>query len=288
VKNPPAQVRPGEEETVLVELSQAVSLHLTLVKPGRFLMGSNDENASDNEKPAHEVYFTEHFYIGTFPVTQRQWEAVFPDSYPSRFKGSELPVEQVSWHDIVDGTQDEGPPEGFLPRINRQLAKDPKWTGYAFRLPTEAEWEYAAKGGHLAPQDFEQDTTTKSLYPEYAGGDELGKVGWYSKNSNRSTHPVGRKQANQLGLYDLSGNVWEWCADDYVSKVYQERVDKVTINPLAVEATENNPDRVLRGGSWFFSAQGCRLSFRGGGGDPGGRGHHYGFRLVLAPIRASE
>jgi formylglycine-generating enzyme required for sulfatase activity len=277
-----------ENETLpLGEAPATVPFHLTLVKPGRFLMGSNDENAYDSEKPAHEVHFTEHFYIGTFPVTQRQWEAVFPDSYPSRFKGTELPVEQVSWHDIVDGTQDEGPPEGFLPRINRQLAKDPKWTGYAFRLPTEAEWEYAAKGGHLAPQDFEQNTATKGLYLEYGGSDELGKVGWYSKNSNRSTHPVGRKQANQLGLYDLSGNVWEWCADDYVSKVYQERVDKVTINPLVVEATENNLLRVLRGGAWIYPAQGCRLSYRFYF-DPGGRDGSYGFRLVLAPVRASE
>jgi formylglycine-generating enzyme required for sulfatase activity len=287
VKNPPAQVRPGEEETVLVELSQAVSLHLTLVKPGRFLMGSNDENASDNEKPAHEVYFTEHFYIGTSLVTQAQWEAVFPDHNPSYFKGTELPVEKVSWHDIVDGTRKGGPPEAFLTRINRQLAKDPKWTGYAFRLPTEAEWEYAAKGGHLAPQDFDQDTATKDLYPEYGGSDELDKAGWYGEKSNNSTHPVGRKQANELGLYDLSGNVWEWCADEYDGNIYRKRAGEAPLQSPVVKATENRPFRVLRGGSWVFPARRCRLSDRSYDG-PGRRVDSRGFRLVLAPVRASE
>jgi formylglycine-generating enzyme required for sulfatase activity len=214
---------PENDTLPLGEAPATVPIHLTLVKPGRFLMGSNAENAEEDEKPAHEVYFDAPFYIGTFPVTQAQWAAVFPDHSPSRFKGTELPVENVSWHDIVDGSQEGGPPEAFLPRINRQLKREPKWTGYTFRLPTEAEWEYAAKGGHLAPQNFDQNSATKDLYPEYAGSDVLGKAGWYSENSNRSTHPVGRKQANQLGLYDLSGNVDEWCADAYESDIYKKR-----------------------------------------------------------------
>jgi formylglycine-generating enzyme required for sulfatase activity len=287
VKIPTAQARPGEDETVLVELSQNASLHLNLVKPGRFLMGSNAENTEKREKPAHEIYFEEHFYIGIFPVTQAQWRAVFPTHNPARFKGDELPVENVSWHDIVDGTQNGGPPEAFLHRINRHLENDPAWAGYAFRLPTEAEWEYAAKGGHLAPQDFDRDSATKDLYPEYAGSDVLGKAGWYSENSNRSTHPVGRKQANQLGLYDLSGNVDEWCADAYDGNIYEERVGEAPIISPMVEPNENRPGRVLRGGSWIDSARYCRLSFRGGGG-PGGRNDDVGFRLVLAPVRAGE
>jgi len=181
VKIPSENVRPGEGPTIKVELSEGATFELTLVKPGRFLMGSNADNAGSDEKPAHEIRFEVPFYIGTFPVTQAQWAAIFPDHNPSRFPGPERPVEMVSWHDIVDGSQDGGPPEAFLTRINRQLKNYPKWTGYAFRLPTEAEWEYAAKGGHLAPQDFDQNTATKDLYPEYAGSDELNSVGWFEE-----------------------------------------------------------------------------------------------------------
>jgi formylglycine-generating enzyme required for sulfatase activity len=277
-----------ENDTLpLGEAPTKASLHLTLVKPGRFLMGSNDENAVGDEKPVHEVYFDTPFYIGTFPITQAQWEAVFPDYNPSDFKGTELPVENVSWHDIVDGSQKDGPPEAFLTRINRQLKNYPNWTGYAFRLPTEAEWEYAAKGGHLAPQDFDQNTATKDLYPEYAGSDELEKAAWYSENSNRSTHPVGRKQANELGLFDLSGNVWEWCTDAFDRNIYKKRAGEAPIESPEVKATKDRPLRVLRGGSWFHSARFCRLSFRYFY-DPGSRGINFGFRLVLAPVRASE
>jgi formylglycine-generating enzyme required for sulfatase activity len=275
------------EVVPLGEAPANVTIHLTLVRPGRFLMGSNAEHADSDEQPVHEIRFTNHFYIGTFPVTQAQWSAIFTDHHPSRFKGPDLPVESVSWHDIVDGTQGNGPPEAFLVRINRQLEKLPKWTGYAFRLPTEAEWEYAAKGGHLAPKDFGQGTDTTELYSEYAGGDELNPLGWFEDNNDIGSHPVGRKQANQLGLYDLSGNVWEWCADAYDSQTYRERAGKVTENPPAVEATENRPYRVLRGGSWFGSARLCRLSLRDDD-DPEYRGGHCGFRLVLAPVRAGE
>ena len=277
-------------ENAIIPLGKSpttVPLHLTQVKPGRFLMGRDAKDANSDEQPVHEIRFTDPFYIGTFPVTQAQWSAILPGHNPSYFKGPNLPVEQVSWHDLVDGSQDDGLPEAFLTRINRQLAKLPQWAGYAFRLPTEAEWEYAAKGGHLAPQNFEQGADTTILYSEYAGGDELDPVGWFKVNNNISTHSVGRKQPNQLGLYDLSGNVWEWCADVYDSQTYRERAGKETENPPAVEATENGRIRVLRGGSWFSSARLCRLSDRFDGG-PERRFFDYGFRLVLAPVRAGE
>jgi formylglycine-generating enzyme required for sulfatase activity len=287
VKISPVNTLPGEGPTIKVKLPEGPTFDLTLVRPGRFLMGSNAENAEKREKPAHEVYFDAPFYIGTFPVTQAQWRAVFPNHNPARFKGDELPVESVSWHDIVDGSQEGGPPEAFLTRINRHLKNYPEWIGYAFRLPTEAEWEYAAKGGHLARQVFDQNSTTKVLYPEYAGSDELDKTGWYNKNSNSSTHPVGRKQTNELGLYDLSGNVLEWCEDAYDGDIYKKRAGEAPIESPVVAATENGPDRVLRGGSWVDSARHCRLSYRYIN-HPGHRDYDFGFRLVLAPVRASE
>ncbi|MFK8162326.1 MAG: formylglycine-generating enzyme family protein [Lewinella sp.] len=277
-------------ENIALSLGEAPGkavFHLTLVKPGRFLMGSNSEKAYENEQPVHEIRFEEPFYIGTFPVTQAQWEAVFPGRNPSDFKGPNLPVENVSWHDIVDGSQKDGPPEAFLTRINRLLKENIAWAGYAFRLPTEAEWEYAAKGGHLAPQAFDLTSATADLYPEYADGDELGKVGWHRSNSNRNTHPLGRKQANVLGLYDLSGNVEEWCADAYDGKIYRERQERGSTDPAAIKATKDRPNRVLRGGSWIYSAQFCRLSYRNGD-DPEYRSINIGFRLVLAPVRAGE
>ena len=196
---------------------------MTFVKGGNFLMGS-DEYA--DEKPVHEVAVSD-YWIGTFPVTQALWKKVMLGVNPSYFKGDMHPVECVSWNDITDK---------FLPALN-------KMTGKNYRLPTEAEWEYAARGGTHWQDDF-----------KYAGSHDIDKVAWYDPNSHQKTNPVGLKTPNQLGLFDMSGNVWEWCSDWY--KAYSRAA---VSNPK--EATEES-FRVLRGGSWHDASGACRPSHR--------------------------
>lgn len=160
---------------------------MVAVEGGTFTMGATSEQGSDardNEKPAHKVTLSD-YYIGQTEVTQALWEAVM-GSNPSYRRGDNLPVEQVSWDDCQE----------FIQKLN-QL------TGKQFRLPTEAEWEYAARGRR------------KSRGYKYAGGNDIGLVAWYSGNSGYETHLVATKQANELGIYDMSGNVWEWCNDWY-------------------------------------------------------------------------
>ncbi|HDP98542.1 MAG TPA: hypothetical protein ENN22_05075, partial [bacterium] len=154
---------------------------MVFVAGGTFMMGSNEY---DNEKPIHKVY-VDDFYIGKYEVTQKQWFEIM-GSNPSRFKGDNLPVERVSWNDVQE----------FIRKLNAK-------TGGNFRLPTEAEREYASRGG------------SRSAHFKYSGSNNVDNVAWYDNNSGRKTHPVGTKQPNELGLYDMSGNVWEWCSDWY-------------------------------------------------------------------------
>ncbi|MDR0414732.1 MAG: formylglycine-generating enzyme family protein, partial [Prevotellaceae bacterium] len=169
------------------------------------------------------------FYIGKYEVTQKQYQDVM-DTIPSRFKGDNRPVEMVSWDDAQE----------FIKRLNAR-------TGKSYRLPTEAEWVYAARGG------------TKKSSDEYSGSDDINEVAWYTDNSDKQTHPVGGKKPNALGIYDMTGNVWEWCQDCYGSSC---------------------SSRVSCGGSWYDTAEGCRVASR----DYEGSVHRYdclGFRLVL-------
>lgn len=214
-------------------------------------MMGDDRGEYDSEKPAHPVKLDD-FYIGQFPVTQQMWKAVMGnDNNPSYYLGDDRPVETVSWKDC----------QVFLKKL--QQVSDKK-----YRLPTEAEWEYAARGGqHQAPF-------------LYAGSDHLKEVGWYRQTSHRETKEVGQLQPNQLGIYDMSGNVWEWCQDWYNKKYYQQCHKKGTVkNPVG---PANGSDRVLRGGSWNGGAQFCRSSYRLRF-VPDSRNRHIGFRLVLVP-----
>lgn len=179
------------------------------------------------------------FYIGETQVTQELWQALMRNN-PSRFEGQKNPVERVSWYSICGKDGKGTDPNCFLYRLKQK-------TGKNFRLPTEAEWEYAAKGGN------------KSKNYTYAGCDDIDKVAWYDGNSNNSTHPVKQLSPNELEIYDMSGNVWEWCEDLY--------------NP-------SSSHRVLRGGSWSYGAGSCRVSGRNHRG-PDFRSFNGGFRLVL-------
>ena len=209
------------------ETVNGVSFTMVAVKGGTFTMGATAEQgdeAEDDEKPAHQVTLSD-YYIGETEVTQELWQAVM-GSNPSGSKGAKHPVETVSYNDC----------KLFILRLN-QL------TGRTYRLPTEAEWEYAARGG------------SHSIGFKYSGSDNIDAVAWYDDNSGGfTTHPVKQKQPNELGLYDMTGNVWEWCQD--WSGSYSSSSQTNPAGP------SSGSDRVGRGGSWFNNAWRCRVSIR--------------------------
>ena len=220
--------------------------NMVKVRGGTFTMGATAEQGSDalsNEKPAHQVTLRD-YYIGKYEVTQEEWQAVMGTN-PSGFKGNNNPVENVSWNDCQE----------FVKKLN-QL------TGLKFALPTEAQWEYAARGGN------------KSKGYKYSGSNKIGDVAWYYDNSGSKTHSVGTKVPNELGLYDMSGNVWEWCSDWYGA--YSRRAQTNPVGP------SSGSSRVLRGGGWYDDARICRVSYRYYY-DPSCRYPTGGFRVVLAP-----
>ncbi len=213
---------------------------MIFVEGGTFQMGS--DSGEDDEKPVHSVTLSS-FNIGKYEVTQAQWAAVM-GSNPSHFKDcEECPVENVSWNDAQD----------FIQELNAQ-------TGMNYRLPTEAEWEFSARGGK----------SSKGL--TYSGSNDLNAVAWNTENSGGKTHAAGGKQANELGIYDMSGNVFEWCSDWYGTYIISSET-----NPTCASWFR---DRVLRGGSWDFSALGSRSAFRSGI-NPDFGFDDFGFRLVL-------
>lgn len=213
---------------------------MVLVKGGTFQMG--DANGGSDEKPVHSVSLN-NFYLGKTEVTQAQWQAVM-GSNPSSFNNcDQCPVESVSWDDAQE----------FIKKLNAK-------TGKTYRLPTEAEWEYAARGG-------------KSATYTYAGSNTVDEVAWYSSNSGYKTHPVGEKKANELGLYDMSGNVWEWCQDWYADDYYAKSPSSNPPGPTTGSL------RVIRGGSWNVNPAYLRVAFRGYG-TPDRRDDGIGFRLA--------
>ena len=223
-----------------------VTFEMIAVKGGTFTMGCTSEqggNCYNSEKPTHSVTLSD-YYIGKFEVTQELWQAVM-GSNPSYFKGNNLPVEKVSWNDVQE----------FITKLNQK-------TGANFRLPTEAEWEYAARGGN------------KSREYKYSGSNNIGYVAWYTDNSGSKTHQVGTKPPNELGIYDMSGNVCEWCQDWYGNYSSGSQT-----NPTGPSSGSH---RVLRGGSWRSSAGRCRVSDRNASNPVNGDGI-IGFRLVLVP-----
>lgn len=212
-----------KSKTLTITVSGGVSIDMVYVLGGTFAMGSDDSVADFNESPIHNVTLSS-YYIGKYEVTQELWTAVM-GSNPSNFSGTNLPVEKVSWNDCQD----------FIAKLN-------KLTGKTFRLPTEAEWEYAARGGQ------------KSKGYKYSGSYIIDYVAWYDGNSDNKTHAVGTKAPNELGIYDMSGNVWEWCLDWDGSYTSDAQTDPT--------GAASGSYRVIRGGSWDSYAQGCRCSFR--------------------------
>ena len=217
---------------------------MIFVEGGTFQMGSS--SWSLDEMPVHSVTLSA-FNIGKYEVTQAQWKAVMGNN-PSSFSGCEdCPVERVSWNDVQD----------FIRKLNAQ-------TGKNYRLPTEAEWEYAAKGGK------------SSKGYTYSGSNDLNSVAWTIDNSGRKTHAIGGKQANELGVYDMAGNVWEWCSDWYDAyNSYSET------NPTGALSGQK---RVRRGGGWYYNMGVCSASLRYWD-KPDYRINDCGFRLVLPAVR---
>ena len=221
-----------------------ITFNMIKVDGGTFTMGATpeQENPHQFEEPTHQVTLSS-YYIGETEVTQELWKAVMGNN-PSNFKGDNLPVENVSWEDS----------QTFIGKLN-------DLTGKRFRLPTEAEWEYAARGGK------------RSNHTQYSGSSNIDDVAWYSGNSGSKTHPVKTKKPNEFGLYDMSGNVNEWCQDWYGS--YSSNAQTNPTGP------DSGSYRVFRGGTWSIFGWFCRSSFRGNS-SPGYRGYGLGFRLALS------
>ena len=231
---------------------KGIRFTMKAVGGGNFTQGATSDQGGaceNDEKPAHKV-FLRSFLIGETEVTQELWQIVM-GSNPSRFVGINRPVERVSWNAC----------QVFIQKLNAL-------TGLRFRLPTEAEWEYAARGGN------------KSRQTKYAGSNDLSNIAWWQTNSGSSTHQVAQKQPNELGLYDMSGNVWEWCNDRYAEKYYSmlvEGTDGMISNP---EGPKTGTNRVCRGGGWFFGPTFCRNAFRFNF-NPADSSYYIGLRLAL-------
>ena len=234
----------GSQVNVLI--TDAVTQSFALVPAGSFTMGSpaNEDGHSSDENPV-EVGLSHPFWLAKTEVTQAQWEAVM-GSNPSSFKGTNLPVENVSWKDA----------QAFIAKLNEKRILP---SGWEFALPTEAQWEYACRAGEKGP---------------YSGG-SLDEVGWYDGNSGSKTHEAGLKKANAWGLYDMHGNVWEWCADWYDGTL------KGGTDPTGPSSGDL---RVIRGGSWSNFASGCRAARRSRS-YPGVRVNSLGFRPALVRSR---
>jgi formylglycine-generating enzyme required for sulfatase activity len=228
---------------------------------GTFTMGSppGEPDRGSDEGPQHQVT-VRSFYMAKYEVTQKEWQDVMGNN-PSNFKGDNQPVECVSWNDAVEYCNKRSVQEGLTPVYSGSGdAITCNWNANGYRLPTEAEWEYAAKGGN-------KDALTYL----YSGSNSIDAVAWHSGNRGWGTHPVGQKAPNSLGIYDMSGNVWEWCWDWYGSYSSGAQTDP--------QGPSSGSARVFRGGSWSGSAGGLRSAGRYGH-TPSGRSDDLGFRLV--------
>ncbi|MFN6105370.1 MAG: formylglycine-generating enzyme family protein [Planctomycetaceae bacterium] len=245
---------------VTLRLPGELDLEFRCIPAGKFRMGARGE--SPHEEPVHRVRLTQPFYLGQFPVTQAQYAAFRPD-HQNEFPGdSRRPVENVSWEDAM----------AYCAWLNDR--SNVVWPsgldGFTARLPSEAQWEYACRGG------------TETEYHTGDGAIALGAAGWYDENSDQKTQPVGLKAPNANGLYDMHGNVDEWCADAWLADAYKLRVDGVCDPEVTEQDVEGDVLRVVRGGSWNYRARDCRAAYRGRI-RPVDRDWGLGFRVCLFP-----
>ena len=258
---------------LIVNLPKGVKLELVYIKPGTFTMGSPKDNQvigvikklfdlvdRFDDETQHQVTLTQGYWLGKYEITQTQYEAVM-NTNPSGFKGANLPVEKVSWDDAMTFCKK-------LTEIEKAAGHLP--AGYEYTLPTEAQWEYACRAGTTTALNSGKNLSNTKQCPE------MDQVGWYGYNSNDTTHPVGQKQPNAWGLYDMHGNVWEWCLDWYEDYPTTSVTDPV--------GPSTGSYRVMRGGSWYDCANGCRSANRGSN-NPSGGSFIYGFRVALAPVQ---
>jgi formylglycine-generating enzyme required for sulfatase activity len=260
-------------EYFVEDLGNKVKLNMLLINSGSFIMGApeNEESSRDNERPQHKVTVPT-FFMGQYPVTQAQWKFVasLPQVNhdlkldPSRFKGDKRPVECVSWFEAVE----------YCDRLS-------KHTGRIYRLPSEAEWEYACRAGTTTPFHFGETITTDLA--NYRGTDN--KEYEWSGSYGRGTKGIYREEttevgsfgvANGFGLYDMHGNVWEWCEDHWHSNYEGAPTD----GSAWLDKNENNSRRLLRGGSWYFSPVFCRSAYRDTYSNPDVDYLNFGFRVV--------
>jgi formylglycine-generating enzyme required for sulfatase activity len=253
------------------DLGNGVGLAMVVVPGGRFMMGSPDGEAERDadEGPQHGVTVPD-FFMGKFEVTQAQWFAVMGsgdwdssgfDSLNDKFKGDRLPIVGVSWYEA----------RKFCQKLNQGK------TGGSYRLPTEAEWEYACRAGTSTPFSF-GDTITPDLV-NYDGNYSYGNAD--TGTDRRVTTPVGSFFPNSFGLYDMHGNVYEWCEDHWHSRYHDKPDDLKRDGSLAWSSSDKNSERLLRGGFWFGFARHCRSAFRNGY-SPGYRYSYVGFRVVFS------
>jgi len=255
-RDPNKSIVQKEEKNTVIELPGGVKLDMVYIHPGEFMMGSPQGSittAEENECPQHKVRITKGFYLGKYEVTQAQWKAV-TGTNPSEFLGENRPVENVSWVDCQD----------FIRKLNEITGKVGTGTPLVFRLPTEAEWEYSCRAG----------TTTFYYWGDTPNEDYM----WYYDNSMGDTahHDVGEKSPNAWGLYDMTGNVWEWCQDWYGIDYY---LSSCVDDPPGPSTVPLGMGRVGRGGSWLSDARDCRSANRGCA-SPVSRKYDLGLRVV--------
>ncbi|AEE53117.1 formylglycine-generating enzyme family protein [Haliscomenobacter hydrossis] len=273
-----------------ITLPSGFSFHLVEVAGGSFMMGNDDEDAYGDEKIIHEVKVP-GFWMAEHPTTQALWLDLMGGENPSYFQGARRPVERVSWYDAAAFCNALNALFGYQAKyfvdkkcsqaLDIERARSVEYpdsiaiyvasSHFGFRLPSEAEWEYAAS----APLSDRASAPLRQW--RYAGSNTLDEVGWYDQNSHGQTQPVGLKMPNELGLYDLSGNVWEWCEDQWHGSYEGAPLDG---SPWVDQ--ESGAYRVLRGGSWFINARYCRPSYRFNH-PPAYRLNAFGFRVVLFP-----